>query len=82
MRSAALQIPAALEIKVGNVGLVPKLDAIGAFIAAVKEAHRDEMSAECWAALGRAQDQVAHATLTRNKGITGRLDLPARRLHA
>lgn len=58
----------AIEIRIGNVGLVPKLDAIGALLVAVKEAHRDEMSLESWRALQAAQDKIAEAILTVNKG--------------
>ena len=69
MASSSLQSqPKAIEIRIGNVGLVPKLDALGAAIAAVREAHRDEMSPASWAALNRAQDQLAEAILHVNHG--------------
>ena len=58
--------PAAIEIKIGSVDLVSKLDALGAAIAAVREAHRFEMSAQSWSDLNRAQDAIAAAILNRN----------------
>lgn len=58
----------AIEIRIANVGLVPKLDALGAALSAVKEAHRDDMSLESWRAIQAAQDKIAEAILAANKG--------------
>lgn len=54
----------AIEITIANVGLVPKLDALGAALVAVREAHRDGMPPKCWAALHRAQEAIADAILS------------------
>lgn len=56
----------AIEIRIANVDLATKLDALGAAIAAVREAHRYEMSARSWAALHRAQESIADAIISRN----------------
>lgn len=66
--SDTIQRSAAIEIRIGNVGLDVKLDAIAAALQTVKEAHRDEISPRSWAAIGRAQDAIAEATLSRNEG--------------
>lgn len=71
----------AIEIKIGNVGLVPKLDAIAAAIAAVREAHRNGMPVACWAALHRAQEALAEAILTPGMAGSG-LVLNQRSNHA
>lgn len=57
-----------IEIRIASVDLVTKLDALGAAIAAVREAHRDDMSPRAWAALNRAQEAIAEAMLERNAG--------------
>ncbi len=61
--SGHLSRPAPIEIKIPNLGLVPKLDAIGAALAAVKEAHRDDMGVDTWCAIGQAQECIAKAIL-------------------
>jgi hypothetical protein len=58
-----LVTPQPIEIRIANVDLAAKLDALGAAIAAVREAHRDEMSPRTWAALHRSQDALAEAIL-------------------
>lgn len=50
-----------LEIRIAEVSLVAKLDAIGAALAAVREAHRAEISPEAWSAVNRAQRAIAEA---------------------
>lgn len=62
--SGALTQHKAIEIKIANVGLVPKLDAIGAALTAVREAHRDGMPVKCWAAINRANEAIAEAILS------------------
>lgn len=52
-----------IEIRIANVSLAEKLDALGAALAAVREAHREGMPAECWAAINRAQKNIAQATI-------------------
>jgi hypothetical protein len=59
--------PAAIEIRIGNVDLVTKLDALAAAIAAIREAHRYEMSPAAWAALNDAQAALVRAILTKNE---------------
>ncbi len=63
-----LSRPAPIEIKIANVGLVPKLDALSAALEAVVEAHRDEMGPEAWGSLHQARDCIAHAILVKNRG--------------
>lgn len=53
----------ALEIRIGNVSLPAKLDALGAALAAIREAHRGDMPPKAWAALYRAQDAISEAML-------------------
>lgn len=55
--------PAAVEVNFGSGSLASKLDVLGAAIAAVREAHRDQMSPTCWASLNRAQEAIAEAML-------------------
>jgi hypothetical protein len=55
--------PDAVEIKIGNVPLTWKLDAIAAALDAVKQAHRDEMTPATWAAVNRAQDELGAASI-------------------
>lgn len=50
-----------IGIRIGNVSIEAKLDALGAAIAAVREAHRDKVSNKQWAALHRAQEAIAEA---------------------
>ncbi|MBL9187886.1 MAG: hypothetical protein JNK23_10430 [Opitutaceae bacterium] len=52
-----------IEIRIGDVPLGWKLDAIGAALAAVREAHRGTMPNACWAALHRAEKEIAAAIL-------------------
>jgi hypothetical protein len=59
----------AIEIKIANVGLVPKLDALGAAISAVREAHRYDIPPKCWAALHRAQEALADAILSAGSNV-------------
>lgn len=68
----ALVHHAAVEVRIGNVGLAPKLDALAAALDAVKAAHRDTMPTACWRAIGEAQDALARATMT-----AGGSDAPA-----
>lgn len=68
MGAELLQRPPAIEIRIGTTDLASKLDALGAAVAAVREAHRDTMSVRSWAAMNRAQDFLAEALLTRNEG--------------
>ncbi len=53
----------AVEIKIGNVPLAWKLDAIAAALAAVLEAHRDTISQRSWAAVNRARDNLYEAMI-------------------
>ncbi len=55
------------EITLPEGTLVQKLDLIGAMIDAVREAHRDEMSAASWRSLNEAQAKIADAILKRNE---------------
>jgi hypothetical protein len=66
-----LSRPAPIEIKIANVGLVPKLDAIGAALCAIKEAHRDELSARAWFSIGEAESKIADAILHAEKNPEG-----------
>ena len=70
-----------IEIRIGDVPLVAKLDALGAAVAAVRDAHGDTMSKKAWAAMHRAQNALAEAMLSLND--TGMVELPAAkpRLH-
>lgn len=53
-----------LQVKIADVPLEQKLDVIGAAIAAVREAHRDEMAPHSWAALNIAQEKISEAMLS------------------
>lgn len=55
--------PAAIEIRIANVDLATKLDALGAVLAAIREAHRDGTSPRSWSALHRAQEAIAEAMI-------------------
>lgn len=68
MGAELLHRSAAIEIRICTTDLAAKLDALGAAVVAVREAHRDTMSVRCWAAMNRAQDCLAEALLTRNEG--------------
>lgn len=68
MGAELLHHPRAIEIKIGTTDLASKLDALGAAVGAVREAHRDTMSAQCWAELHRAQEALAAAMLSINAG--------------
>ncbi len=59
----ALATRAGIEIRIGDVPLAFKIDALGAALDAVREAHRDEISPESWAALNRARDCIGDALL-------------------
>ncbi len=51
----------AIEIRTANVDLGTKLDAVGAALVAIREAHRDAMPVKCWAAINRARsDRGSH----------------------
>ncbi|ACB76675.1 hypothetical protein [Opitutus terrae] len=63
---APLARPSAIEIRIANVDLPTKLDALGAALAAIREAHRDDMSVQSWAALHRAQEAIAEAIIYAN----------------
>jgi hypothetical protein len=56
-----------VEIHLPNVDLVSKLSVIGAALTAIREAHRDDMSAKSWAAINRAEEAIAEAILARNE---------------
>jgi len=57
----------AIEIRIGDVGLAAKLDALGAAIAAVREAHGDQMPRACWEQMHRAQESIAQAMMSVNQ---------------
>ena len=59
-------IQSGIEIRIGDVDLATKLDALG---AAVREAHRDTISTRGWAALHRAQEAIAEAMMDSRKTI-------------
>ena len=61
--SAALQIPAAVEIRLGAAPLPAKLSVIGAALAAIRAAHGDTMRPECWASVHDAERAIAKAML-------------------
>ena len=65
---------ASVEVLIANVDLVAKLDALGAALVAVREAHRDEMSAECWATINQAQERICAAMLLGNRRAAERLN--------
>ncbi len=77
----ALATCAAIEIRIGNVSLAAKLDALAAALQAVRLAHRDDMSALSWAALNRAEAEIAEATLSLNRGRLLRAPLPSALAH-
>lgn len=66
MSSQLLHHPQAIEIKIGTIDLASKIDVIGAAVVAVREAHRDGMSGQCWAAMNRAQEALAEALMSIN----------------
>ena len=57
----------AIEIRIGDVSLAAKLDALAAALLAVRDAHRETMGAKCWPAINRALDNLAEATLHAEK---------------
>jgi hypothetical protein len=61
-----LSTPAAVEIRIANVDLVPKLSAICAALEAVRLAHRDDMSPRCWAEINQAEEHLAAAMVHRS----------------
>jgi len=61
--SGELTARKALEIRIADVELPAKLDALGAALAAVREAHRDQITPKAWAALNRAQENIAEAMM-------------------
>ena len=63
MSNTRAPIQAGIEIRIRDVDLAAKLDALGAAIAAVREAHRDTISTCGWAALHRAQEAIAEAMM-------------------
>jgi hypothetical protein len=62
----------AIDIRIANVTLTAKLDALGAALVAVREAHQGEMSVACWSAINRAHEQIAEAICqsTRRPALT------------
>ncbi len=56
-----------IEIRIGNVPFEMKIDALGAAIAAVREAHRGLISDRSWAALHRCQENIGEAILYRDE---------------
>lgn len=52
-----------VEIQIGDAPLGWKLAAIGAALAAVRDAHRDTMPVACWAEINRAHEALARAIL-------------------
>jgi hypothetical protein len=69
MTAAPTTRPSAIEIRIGDVDLATMLDALGAAVAAVREAHRDTMSTRGWAALHRAQENIAEAMMDSSKPL-------------
>ena len=64
---------AVIDVRINGASLVAKLDAIGALIMAVREAHRDTISMPAWAAMNRAQDAIAEAMLAGEQPQTRQL---------
>ena len=60
-----------LDLRITGVSLVAKLDAIGAALAAVREAHRDQMPQSCWQQLHLAQEAIVRAMLQANESPAG-----------
>lgn len=58
----------ALAVRVNGCDLAPKLDALAAALGAVREAHRDAMSAGAWRLLGEAHARIAEAMLAKPVG--------------
>jgi hypothetical protein len=56
-----------IEIRIGDVPLAWKLDAIGAALLAVRDAHRDTMPPAAWAAINRANDAIGEAIFCSGK---------------
>ncbi len=61
--SATLSRKDAIQIRIGDVPLEAKLDALCAALQAVRLAHRDTMSVRSWAALNRAEEAIGEATV-------------------
>ncbi|MFA6962400.1 MAG: hypothetical protein WC205_16720 [Opitutaceae bacterium] len=70
-----------IEIRIGDVPLPVKLDAIGATLAAVREAHGDTIPPRCWAAMHRAQEAIVDAMLAVNDHRPIELPDVKKRLH-
>lgn len=62
----ALTAKGSVTIRVAEVPLVAKLDALGAAISFVRTAHGDQMPRECWEAMHQAQDAIARAMMAAN----------------
>lgn len=77
----ALATRAGIEVRFGNVSLAAKLDTLAAALQAVRLAHRDDMSALSWAALNRAEAEIAEATLSLNRGRLLRAPVPSSLAH-
>jgi hypothetical protein len=52
-----------IEIRIGNVPLGWKLNALSAALVSIREAHRDTMAPACWAAINRALNNLGEAEL-------------------
>ncbi len=77
----ALATRTGIEVRFGNVSLAAKLDTLAAALQAVRLAHRDDMSAASWAALNRAEAEIAEATLSLNRGRLLRAPVPSALAH-
>lgn len=70
-----VQMKPAIVISIPDVPLEMKLDAIAAALVAVRDAHRDTMPPDCWAAINSAADCLAEATLRVRDSGRARLSL-------
>lgn len=63
----------AVVLRIPDVPLPAKLSIIGAALQAIREAHRDTMSARAWSEINKAEEAIAAAMLHANEGrlITG-----------
>lgn len=60
-----------IVLTIPNVSLAAKIDLVGAALLAIREAHKDEMHADCWAALNRAGHELGAAVLHAGKARAG-----------
>ena len=73
--------PSPIEIRIGDVTLAAKLDALGAALVAVREAHRDGMPVECWAQINRAHEALGAAILYAGSPALPTLTINSERSH-